>query len=265
MATVSSKSQPVDTAAQILNRAEPVPRVQSVDRAMRILFAIARSKEGLKAAEVVAATGLPRQASYHLLHTLVGAGALTRSGSGKYVLGLRVGVLIEGFKRHLAPPEHLGPVLRRISDETGETAYGSGWWDGEIVTLVTTRGTNAVQATEVSHGTYSDAHARASGKLLLAYSSEEVRTQYLSSHRLNQRTAKTITLLPNLYEEFERIRAAGYATDMEEFSDGLCCLAIGIGGGTEPFALTVSAPAERFQQMFQSYLATMRRIAGELS
>lgn len=169
---------------------EPAPRVQSVDRAMRILFAVAQSKDGLKAAEVVASTGLPRQACYHLLHTLVATGILTRSGPGKYVLGLRVGMLIEGFKRQLAPPEHLAPVVRKIAEETGETAYASGWWDGEIVTLVTARGTSSVQAIEVSHGTYFDAHARASGKLLLAYSSEQVRTDYLSSHRLSPRLAR---------------------------------------------------------------------------
>jgi DNA-binding IclR family transcriptional regulator len=245
--------------------AEPPPRVQSVDRAVRILFAVAQSKDGLKAAEVVSATGLPRQACYHILHTLVGAGVLTRSGPGKYVLGLRVGTLIEGFRRQLAPPEHLAPVVRRIAEETGETAYASGWWNGEIVTLVSARGTNSVQAIEVSHGTYSDAHARASGKLLLAYSSPQVQTDYLTTHRLGARTRNTITTLPKLYEEFEQVRRQGYATDLEEFSPGLCCLAVGLGGGAQPYALTMSAPTERFRERFDIYLATMRRIAGDLS
>ena len=243
----------------------PAPRVQSVDRAMRILFCIAQSSDGLKAAEVVAATGLPRQACYHLLHTLVATRILTRSGPGKYVLGLRVGTLIEGFKRQLAPPEYLAPVVRRIAEQTGETAYASGWWDGEIVTLVTAPGTNSVQAIEITHGTYFDAHARASGKLLLAYSSEQLRTDFLSGHRLNPRTKNTITTLPRLYEEFEQIKAAGYATDLEEFSQGLCCLAVGIGGGTQPFALTMSAPSDRFEQMFETYLRVMKTIANEFS
>ena len=95
--------------------ADAAPRVQSVDRAMRILFAVAQSKDGLKAADVVAATGLPRQACYHILHTLVTTGILTRSSAGKYVLGLRASTLVEGFRRHLAPPEYLAPVVRRIA------------------------------------------------------------------------------------------------------------------------------------------------------
>ena len=244
---------------------ETAPRVQSVDRAMRILFAVAQSKEGMKAADVVSATGLPRQACYHILHTLVTSGALTRSGSGRYVLGLRIGSLVEGFGRHLAPPEYLAPVVRRLAEETGETAYASGWWSGEIVTMVTARGTNSVQAMELARGTYSDAHARASGKLLLAYSDDPVRDDYLAHHKLGRRTATTITTLAALKKNFEQIRARGYATDMEEFSAGLCCLAVGIGGERPRYAVTVAAPSERFAQKFDSYLAAMRRVAAGLS
>jgi IclR family transcriptional regulator, acetate operon repressor len=244
---------------------DATPRVQSVDRAIRILFAVAQSRAGLKAAEVVSATGLPRQVCYHILHTLVSTGVLTRLAPGKYVLGLGVAALVEGFRRQLAPPEYLAPVVRRIAEETGETAYASGWFDGEIVTLVTARGTNSIQAIELAHGTYSDAHTRASGKLLLAHSDESVRTEYLSSHRLSRRTKNTITTLSRLYEEFECIRQLGYATDREEFSAGLCCLAVGIGGGSLPFTLTVSAPSARFEEMFDRYLMVMKRAASELS
>ena len=243
--------------------ADAAPRVQSVDRAMRILFAVAQSKDGLKAADVVAATGLPRQACYHILHTLVTTGILTRSSAGKYVLGLRASTLVEGFRRHLAPPEYLAPVVRRIAEETGETAYASGWRSGEIVTLVTARGTNSVQAMELAHGTYSDAHARASGKLLLAFSDEAVRKDYLAGHKLAPRTKKTITTLAGLLKDFGRIRAQGYATDMEEFSAGLCCLAVGLGGDHPHYAVTVAAPTERFAQKLDTYLAAMRRVAAE--
>ncbi|HYD04850.1 MAG TPA: IclR family transcriptional regulator [Reyranella sp.] len=244
---------------------EAAPRVQSVDRAMRILFAVAQSKDGLKAADVVAATGLPRQACYHILHTLVTSGALTRSGSGRYVLGLRIASLVEGFGRHLAPPEYLAPIIRRLAEETGETVYASGWWSGEIVTLVTARGTNSVQAMELARGTYSDAHARASGKLLLAYSDAPARADYLAHHKLGRRTKATITTLAALKKDFEQIRARGYATDMEEFSAGLCCLAVGLGGDSPRYAVTVAAPSERFRQKFDSYLAAMRRVALEHS
>jgi len=241
------------------------PRVQSVGRAVSILMAVAQSPSGLKGSEIVVSADLPKQATYHLVHTLVTTGLLTRNEHGLYVLGLRVGTLAEAFRRQLAPPEHLAPIIRRISSETGETAYASGWWNGEIVTLTTSRGTNPVQASEVPHGTFGDAHARASGKLLLTFASEDSRSRYLSSHPLMSRTQHTITSLPKLYDEFAKIRKQGYAVDSEEFSPGLRCIAVPIDHGSLPYALTLSAPIDRFKRNFAMYLETMLKIAADLS
>jgi IclR family transcriptional regulator, acetate operon repressor len=244
---------------------EREPRVQSVARAIRILLAVGQSPSGLKGSQIAAATGLPKQATYHLVHTLVTTGMITRNERGLYVLGLRIGTLAEGFRRQLAPPEHLAPVVRRISSETGETAYASGWWNGEIVTLATSPGMSPVLASEVPHGTYTDSHARASGKLLLAFAAEDTRSRYLSSHELTARTKMTITVLPKLYKEFDRIREAGYALDCEEYSQGLCCIAVPIDAGSLPYALTVSAPVDRFRKNFTQYLETILGIARGIS
>ncbi|MGE5146402.1 MAG: helix-turn-helix domain-containing protein, partial [Candidatus Eiseniibacteriota bacterium] len=124
------------------------PRVQSVAKAASILFAVAHSSKGLKALEIAAQLGLPRQATYHLLHTLVTLGMLTKVADNRYLLGLRVGALVEAFSRHLAPPERLLPYVRQVAYETGETAYAVGWWDGEITSLAVVRGRNAIQAAE---------------------------------------------------------------------------------------------------------------------
>ncbi len=241
------------------------PRVQSVARAVKILMAVAQSENGLKTIDISRTANLPKQATYHLVHTLVTTGMLTHNEHGRYVLGLRVGTLAEAFKRHLSPPQHLTPIVRKIAAETGETAYATGWWGGEIVLLTTWRGSNPVQASEITHGSYTDAHARASGKVLLAYADEETRSHYLSEHPLTARTSHTITKLPQLYEEFEWIREHGYALDREEYSLGLRCVAVPLDGGISPFALTLSAPTERFKQHFDEYLKTVRRIASDLS
>ncbi|HEY0940253.1 MAG TPA: IclR family transcriptional regulator [Steroidobacter sp.] len=256
-------SQPTDNPTNALR--EPDVRVQSVARAMKILFAVAQSESGLKTVNIARNANLPRQATYHLVHTLMATGMLRQNERGLYVLGLRVGTLAEAFRRQLVPSQHLAPIVREISKMTGETAYATGWMDGEIVMLVTARGTNPVHATEATHGTHEDAHARASGKLLLAFAQEDVRSDYLSRHALTARTNRTVTKLPDLYSEFERIRAQGYAIDNEEFSLGLCCLAVPLDNGVSPFALTLSSPANRFQRHFDEYLAAMRRIAANLT
>lgn len=237
------------------------PRVQSVAKATSILFAIAQSPNGMKPGEIVAQLGLARQATYHLLHTLVTLGLLTKGPDNRFLLGLRVGALVEAFPRHLAPPERLLPYVRQVSYETGETAYASGWWEGEIVNLAVIRGRNAVQAAEMPHGVHAHAHARASGKLLLALADTVTLERYLKTHPLTARTKRTITDLTKFRRELAKIAERGYALDAQEFADGLHCVAAPVRDGAVPYTIGLSTPTERWMKEGERYLAIIRRVA----
>jgi DNA-binding IclR family transcriptional regulator len=245
-----------------LGHPEPVekPRVQSAARTIGILLTIAQSRDGLKGVEISQALRIPRQITYHLLHTLSSTGIIRKNEQHRYVLGLAAATIADGFRRQLAPPEHLAPIVRSVALNCGETAYATGWIDGEIVVLATARGHSPIQAAEVPPGSSSDAHARASGKLLLALADGSVRDGYLARHKLAARTPNTITSSKQLQAELERIRTRGYATDEEEYSNGLCCLAVPIAEGG--IVLGLSAPAERFYQNFDRYLSALRAAAN---
>jgi IclR family acetate operon transcriptional repressor len=238
------------------------PRVQSAARTVGILLAIAQSEDGLTTKEISERVGIGRQATYHLLHTLTATGMVTRDDGNRYVLGLRVGTLADGFARQLAPSERLAPIVRLLARETGETSYASGWWNGEIMTLCFAPGTNPVQAAQVPQGYVGDAHARASGKLLLAMASEATRDAYFGKHKLNRLTPNTITSQSALRQEFEAIRERGYSTDEEEFAQGLTCLAVPFDDGYSPFVLAVSGPTERVDAHRDEYLASLRAAAA---
>jgi DNA-binding IclR family transcriptional regulator len=240
----------------------PRPRVQSAARTIGILLAIARSEDGLTTKEISEQVQIGRQATYHLLHTLSAMGMVTRDERNRYLLGLRVGTLAEGFARQLAPSERLAPIVRAVARESGEMSYASGWWQGEITTLNLARGTNPVQAAEVPQGYVGDAHARASGKLLLALASQGVRDAYLDRHPLKRLTPNTITSRPALARELAAIVEQGYALDREEFAEGLTCVAVPIDGGHSPFVLAISGPTERMTAHLEHYLTTLRNAAG---
>lgn len=239
------------------------PRVQSAARAVAILLAVARSDVGLTVREISEQVGISRQAAYHLLHTLVGCGVLTRDEGSRYVLGLRVGTLAEGFRRQLAPTEHLGALVRKVAIATGETAYVAGWWAGVPTTLHVAHGRSTVQATAVPQGYGADAHARAAGKLLLAHADPALRAEYLEMHPLRRLTPWTIVGREQLQAELERICGQGYAVDRQEFAEGMSCLAVPLDDGRLPFALGISAPTERFDRSWELYLASMREVASE--
>jgi DNA-binding IclR family transcriptional regulator len=232
-----------------------------VARAVAILGTVAASAHGLRAMEIADRLGLGRQATYHLLHTLVGGSMLTRNQQNRYVLGLHIATLADAFVRQLEPPEHLAPLVRAITAGTGETAYAAGWRNGEIVNLVSVPGSNAIQAVVVPQGYSQFAHARATGKLLLAYATPEARAHYFATHALDRRTANTLTDRAKLEAELVRIREDGVSVDREEFALGLCCLAVPVGRTGAPFAIGLSAPSERFDAKRDDYLRIMRGIA----
>ena len=259
-----SASNMVDSVGSSLLAAEEnqlKPRIQSAVRTISLLLAVADSPNGLRAKEIMEKLGLSRQVTYHLIHTLHGTGIIRKNDSNKYVLGLAAMSIAEGFHRQLAPPEHLARRVRSIVAATGETAYASGWVDGEIVALATARGESPVGAAQVPHGYSGYAHARAAGKLLLAMVEPSVRQDYLAKHPLESRTPSTITDPDELIREFERIRLNGYAVDREEFHEGLQCLAVPVEGLGGRFVLGISVPKHRFDSQFERYLAALQNVA----
>jgi IclR family acetate operon transcriptional repressor len=232
-------------------------RVQSVARAVAVLMEVAASPAGLTVKEISEALGISRPTVYHLVHTLASEGLLSKGDRRRHRLGLRVGALAEAFRRQLAPPDYLLPHVRSLAAVTSEAAYAAGWRDGEIVLFVRVPGRHAVTVSEINMGLAGDAHARASGKVLLAFAPPDVRADYLATHPLRPRTANTIVDPQEFEHELQRIRELGYAVDQEEFIEGVGCIAAPLAGGAFPYAIALSAPTDRLRANFDRYLRAL--------
>lgn len=239
------------------------PRVQSAARAIEILQLVARSNsEGISARDISARLKLPRQVVYHLAHTLVATDMLRKAGGNNYVLGLGVASLAQSFRRQMAAPPSIGTYAERASAMTGETAYVVGWTDDDIVVLVSARGSAAIQAAEVPRGTAGDAHARASGKLLLAMAPSHEVERYLASHAFTARTPNTIVSRAAFDAELDRIRTDWVSSEIQEYALGLSCLAVPIGKVPAQMVLGISAPSDRFAAHKDEYTAMLKSIAN---
>lgn len=237
-------------------------QINSVVRAITILQEISRSTNGMTVKEISDLVGIERQTTYHLVHTLEDLQMIARDVDRRYRLGVRVGNLIEPFQRQFSAPDYLNTLVRTLAQETGETSYGVGWSQGQIVVLSVSQGTNPVRTAEMPHGHYEHAHSRAAGKLLLAYSPMDRRRDYLSRHPAVRLTEHTLIAPADLDKEFTRIRQQGFATDLEEFAIGVCCMAAPLEKGSSPFSIAFSAPAARFQENAKNYTAIIKRIAA---
>jgi IclR family transcriptional regulator, acetate operon repressor len=217
---------------------------------------------GMRATDVAAAIDTPLPTAYHLLNTLVGGGFLTKLDNRRYHLGPKVGLLAEAFASRLSAPEYLLERVRMLAERTGETAYVSSWRGGEVVILGIVEGKGAVRVSGTHLGFGGDAHARASGKAMLAFASPRTFEDYVRKNRpLRSCTPHTVTSVRELRSEMEEIRRLGYAIDEAEFVEGVACLGAPVADGT--MAITVSAPIERFRRHRRELIADVVGVAGE--
>lgn len=237
-------------------------RIQSVARASQLLLWVAAQPHGATAKEIAAAQGLALPTTYHMLNTLVDEGLLAKDVHRRYILGRSTSVLAQAYLRGKAVPDSLLSALREVARRTEETAYLADWGEHEIRVLASLEGRHMLRVAEVGSGRYEFGHARANGKVLLAYAQPEAREAYLRSHPLVPVTKATICDRAEFERELKRIRERGYAYDEEEFAVGVSCVAAPLLHGEHLVAaLGLSVPTERFNGNRAELTSTLLEVA----
>jgi IclR family transcriptional regulator, acetate operon repressor len=238
--------------------------IRSVTRVSEILGHVATQPLGATAKEIAQSLKLPLPTAYHLLGTLVAEGLLTKDSQRRYQLGPQLGVLTDAYARQFTPADHLVAPLYRLAAATGETAYVATWRNDRIAVLASVEGRNAVRVSGVHIGVVEQAHARASGKLLLAFAPERVRHAYLLAFPLTRVTSRTIVDRDAFDRTLDDVRRDGFAVDEEEFREGVACAAAPVlDNGAIAAAYSLSAPAEIFRRTRESLIAHLCDAAAE--
>jgi DNA-binding IclR family transcriptional regulator len=237
-----------------------------VARASQLLLWVADQPHGATTKEIAVSQGLALPTTYHLVNTLADHGLLTKDVHGRYVLGRSAAILAQAYLRGKSVSEALLGALRDLAQQTEETAYLADWGEQDIRVLASVEGSQLVRVAEVASGPYEHGHARANGKVLLAYAWPEVREAYLRSHEQVQLTKATITDRDALERELQRIRKRGYAYDQEEYAEGVCCVAAPLlQNGRVIAALGLSVPTERFKRKKAALTETLLDVIGGLA
>lgn len=243
----------------------PPTRIRSVSKAVQILLFIAREGDaGVSARQVAVALGLPVATTYHLLNTLHADGMLAKDAGRSFHLGPAAWTIADAFARRPGPPEYLMVPLRMLAAETGETAYLSGWEMGAATVLAAVEGRHAVRVMGLQVGFSGAGHARASGKVFLAFAPAAVRDRYLQEHPLEPLTPRTIVDAEVFARELETVAKRGYAIDREEFTLGVGCIAAPVlddATGAVAHAYTVSVPVDRFERDLEALITAVLRAA----
>jgi IclR family transcriptional regulator, acetate operon repressor len=241
-------------------------RIQSVSRACQVLLWLAGRLDGATVKEVAFANQLALPTTYHLLNTLADQGLVTKDARRRYVLGQSTAILAQAYLRNTAVSDGLLAGLRELARRTRETAYLVDWCECEIRVLASVEGTQLLRVAEVTSGPYEGAHARANGKVLLAYAWPEVRETYLRRNPLRRLTNATIWDRRELDAELARIRQRGYAYDDEAFAEGVSCIAAPLlEHGQILAAFGLSVPTDRFRKNRHALTAAVLEVVAAVA
>lgn len=242
--------------------------IQSIERAVAILDAVANRPDGISLVELSTQLGLHNSTVFHLVKTLVAQGVVDQvPDSKKYRVGSRLFMLAAGALTENTMLAMATPVLERLSLETGEAAHFAIRSQHEIVLVAKTAATGLLQLSS-RNGATRPAHATAVGKVLFAEIPDEDLGAVLALLTMEKLTPNTITDQDIFRKELLEVRDKGVAFDNRELDEDVKCIAMPVRdfAGRCAGAIGISGPAWRLAPAsLRKKTNQLRKSADELS
>lgn len=238
-------------------------RLSTLANGLEVLEQLIGSKLTMR--ELSSRCGLPRQTTYRIVATLVGAGWVDRVRDNTYRASPRLWSLAaQSFSFADLRDAHASTV-RRLADTHGESVHLAIYDRGSVVYIDKADGSNPV-GSYTTLGGHAPAYCVATGKLLLAYSDPVIREQVLHGE-LTRHTPLTLSETQLLRRELELIRVEGFAVNRGEWREGVAGVAVPV---LSPFndvvaALGFSGPAERILGRLDELILALREAIGDRS
>ena len=192
--------------------------VSSLSKALHILKAFNKSSSW-RVGELSDELGFSKSTVSRLIQTLVEEDFLMENNSGPgYKIGSSLLALGGHFVSNHELYQEVAPVLNKLVLETGESAHIAVRNKHRVLYLNKHIG-SYYSNINTQTGSLNPAHATSSGKVLLAYSTEEV-IHTIVNGDLEAFTENTLTNPLKLLSEIQQVREQGFAVSKEELSEG---------------------------------------------
>ncbi len=206
-------------------KGKPNQLVKSVDRALNILEVVSQSKEPLGVTELSNKMDLNKSTVYRMLNTLQYRGYIAQDNENdKYTTGLKLFELGSLVINELDLRKATISYLEDLMKLTGETVHLGILDDGEVIYIEKVESSETIRMhSKIGKRVY--AHNTSLGKILLAYSDEEVMENILNNKGLPKTTENTIIKQKKFKKHLQQVKEQGYAVDNEESEKGINCIA----------------------------------------
>jgi IclR family transcriptional regulator, KDG regulon repressor len=249
---------------------QPPPTVKSAARAIDVLELLVDRPEGLTLLEIADELKLAKSSAHGLVATLLGRNVLRLTQDGRravYRLGHRIFEIGQAYAQTTDLVRDGQQAVQELSVACNETAHLAVLDGNYVVYLAKYEGVHAIRMVSAVGKRFS-AHGTGVGKVLLAgLDDDEVVRRFDAPGAMPRLTPHTVTDLPLLLKNLAEVRRAGLASEHEESTEGVGCVAAPVYDATGMVAgLSVSVPVGRFPEERQTeFAAQVRAAAATLS
>ena len=222
--------------------------IQSIDRAISIMTAVAARNSWVGVRDVARQVGLKVPTAQNILKTLAARGFLEFSDeTRRYRLGLAVHRLADSIEPVSWISEFGRPFIERVFAAFGETVTVTTMVQDRVV-VVDSRVSDSPLTVIHPRRVVDHPHCLASGKMLLSDKDEAFIRHYAASQPLAELGPNTPVTAEELLSELALTREQGYAEAIDCQGHGVGAIAVPVRDAAGRIAMTVacSAPLSRF-------------------
>ena len=245
--------------------------IQSLDRGLVILEAVANSSEPVSLAELTNLVGIDRSSVFRLAFTLKRRGFLAYpTGRKDFILGPTLWRLSHRYDWGTMLVRVSQEHLKQLAKHTNETAHLA-VREGKHALFIDHATSNHLIAISGQTGEMVPLHCTAHGKALLADLGHDELVRLFGGAPLVAYTKQSLGTVAELAKACADIRGQGYSADDAEFMEGVRCVAAPIRAenGLIVGSIGISAPItrfpeERYRECGEQVRATAARISEGL-
>ncbi len=241
--------------------------VQVLDRSLSLLAIIAEG-DGSTLTALSERSGMAPSTVHRLLTSLAQHGMVANDAeAGTWTVGVKAFEIGNAFLRFRKLGTISRPFLKRLMDESGETANIGIEEDGDVV-FISQVESHAPMRAFFRPGRRGPIHASGIGKAILSTWSDTEIAKTLSGRTLACFTGRTLATLPDLIRNVQEIRFRGWSVDDEEHTLGMRCIAAPLFNeyGEAIGGISISGPTVRIDDERLGVLGpAVRRMADELT
>jgi DNA-binding IclR family transcriptional regulator len=239
-----------------------------VGKALGLLVLLGDEPRGASAAEISRRAELPFSTTYRLLGSLTRDGFVDYEPDGRrYHLGLRIFQLGQRVSNHHGFAGAALPVLRRVTEQTGEATILSVRDGHHHLTVNKVDGPRTFRVTS-DPGHLGALHTTSVGKVLVAFADDAERQRLMEELELESLTEFSITDRDAFRAEIEQVRSRGYALMDEENELGMRAVAVPVfnSQGHAFASLATAVPVFRLSvEALVAHVPLLQEAAAELS